>query len=202
MPIGQRHDLAQHGVADRAVGEPVDGSNHRHLRRIPGDSAPVAGGQLGESLLQRLHELGSKSELDRSGADQRPVGELAGDEQRLVSAIRASADSGHHEPLVSAELVLDPRGASPARRVARVEALGDDALQTEVGDVRDERLRLVADDARRGAPGRSVKRELVEQGPALAVGQSPGRAAVEMEDVEDLEQRRRGIGAGAGQTAA
>ena len=117
---------------------------------------------------------------------------MAGDEQRLGSAIRASADSRHHEPLVSAELVLDPGGASPARRVARVEPLGDDALQTELGDFRDERLRPLADDARGRAPGLAVESQLVEEGAALPVGQSPGRAAVEMEDVEDLEQSRRG----------
>ena len=37
-----------------------------------------------------------------------------------------------------------------------------------------------------------VERELLEQRPALAVGQSAGRAAVEVEDVEDLEQRQDG----------
>ena len=141
VPSVTGHDLAQHGVSDGAVGEPVDGCNHRHLRRIPGDSAPATCRQLGEPAIELLHQIGPEPELDRPRPDQRAVVELAGDEQRLRPAVRAAADAGDHEPLVSAELVLDPRGASPARRVARVEALGDDALQTELGDFRDECLR-------------------------------------------------------------
>lgn len=44
--------------------------------------------------------------------------------------------------------------------------------------------------------------DLVEKSAALSVGKSAGRAAVEMDDVKDLEQRRSGTRPGASQTAA
>ena len=47
-----------------------------------------------------------------------------------------------------------------------------------------------------------VERELLEQRPALAVGQSPGRAAVEVEDVEDLEHDRMAVDATSGEAVA
>ena len=45
-------------------------------------------------------------------------------------------------------------------------------------------------DARRCPPGGAVERQLLEQRAALVVAQSPGRPAVEVEEVEDLENRR------------
>ena len=119
----------------------------------------------------------------------------------MVPSDRA-ADSGDGEPLEAAELVLDPGRAPAAGRVAGVEAFGDDALQAEVGDFGDERVRPLESQARGRAPGRPVELELLEQRSALPVGKASGRAAVEMEDVKGLEQSRRRVGTGAGEASA
>jgi hypothetical protein len=86
--------------------------------------------------------------------------------------------------------VLEPGGHPAAGQVSRVKAFGDDSLHAELGDARDEVLGPVDHDARGRAPGGSVERELLEQGSALPLSRRPGRAPVEVKQVEHLEHRR------------
>lgn len=72
----------------------------------------------------------------------------------------------------------------------RIAAPSDHTLELDLGDARDEVLRPIHDHARRRLPRGTVECKLVEQSPAHCVRERPGRGAVHMKDVEDLEHRQ------------
>src|SRR5947208_2561233 len=85
-------------------------------------------------------------------------------------------------------LALD-RDPAAARRVRRRERLGDYPRQLLLVCSR-EQCRAVADVCTRDTPRRSVQAELLEQRAALAPRARDQRAAVEIEQVRDLEDAR------------
>ena len=150
----------------------------------------AGGGQLGEAALEALDEPAVKPELARSGAGEQAVRVTARDEDRLDVALSSPAKAGHRELLLAAELVLHPRAVAAPGDVGRVKALGDDALEAELGDACDEVLGPVDHHARWRAPGGSVERQLLEQRAALRIRERPRRAVAAVKQVEDLEHRR------------
>lgn len=67
-------DVAQHRVADGAVGRAMKRGEHRHRGRIPRDRAAPADRQLSEAVFKFVHELAVKPELDRTRAVNEPSG--------------------------------------------------------------------------------------------------------------------------------
>ena len=186
---GAVEHLAQHGVPHRCVRQAVERGNHRQLGRIPGNGSPSTRRQLGELELEAFDELALKAQLDRAGAGERSVVMAARDEDRVHRARPRPPNAGHCEPLLAAELELDPSRRPATRQVSRVTALGDNPLESELGDAGDECLGALRDKACRCAPRRPVEGQLLEQGSALGVRESPDRAPIEVQHVEDLEHR-------------
>jgi hypothetical protein len=98
--------------------------------------------------------------------------------------------------------VLQPRRAASAWDVGRAEALGDDSLEAQLFDPRDEIVGPLDHHARRRAPGGAVERELLEQCPAIRIGEGPRRLAVKVKKIEDLQHRRPSITGRAGEAVA
>ena len=67
--------------------------DHRHLGGIPGH-APTPLRELSKALFELADRLASQSELNRAGAEQRPVAQPPNDEYRLRNPITRSADAG------------------------------------------------------------------------------------------------------------
>ena len=104
---------------------------------------------------------------------------------------RASAlpPSRNHQTLAPPELVLDPCPASTPLRVDRVQPLGHDPLEALLGDRGHDAIR-VADEITRSPAHRPIKPQLSKQLATAGVGETPHRAAVQVQDVERHERRR------------
>ena len=93
--------------------------NHGHLGRIPRDHTAPTRRQFREADLKALDELAAEAELDGAGTGERAVGLVARDEDRVDVSVSVSANPGDSEPLLTAELSLDPRRASAPGEVGR-----------------------------------------------------------------------------------
>jgi hypothetical protein len=105
-------------------------------------------------------------------------------------SVSVSADPGDGEPLLTAELSLDPRRAPAPGEVGRTEALGDDALEPEFLDPGDEVLAAFDHHTLGRSPGGAVEGEFLEQRSPLRVWEDASRVAVEVKEIERLEHRR------------
>ena len=160
-------------------------------------------GRIASCCSRSVDKLGPKAQLDRAGASDGAVGVAACDEDRLDRAGPSPADADHGEPLLAAELVLDPRRASGGLgRYRESRRLATTPSRPSSATTGDEILGAVEHEAGGRSPGGTVERQLLEQRAALRVGEGAGRAAVEVEDVEDLEHRRMAARGRAGESAA
>ncbi len=161
----------------------------------------------GHGVRQRVHERGGRA-LERreqppqrvqlafgeAGADRADVGEAArlGDahQQRPDPAGPATGTgppAADHYLLITEVLDLEPVRRAAAGFVGRVEALGHDPLHALLAA----RLphvgarRFGAEERRHGLELIAVQLELLEQGPAVAVGQGDRRPTLQPQHIED-----------------
>src|SRR4051812_38399895 len=105
--------------------------------------------------------LGTQPERGLAGVADAAVRVLASEDERLGTAAVARSTPEHDDPLLTAVLVLDPRGAAPPAEIRRVETLEDDALEAMRPRHRHELGRLI-DEVRRNDPAAPLEVELVQ----------------------------------------
>lgn len=137
---------------------------------------------------QQRAALGGEPVTGLSGVAERAVGRQAREKHRVRFAVGRGPPTGDDQRLAARVFVLEPRAAALPGQVARVQALGDDALKLHIaGGGREVGASCVVARDRADARVRGGGEQLLELGAPLAVGPRAEVAAVEREKVEGDE---------------
>ena len=138
---------------------------------------------------RRARSVVLQPEAHPAGVAQLAAVAAARDQELIRLPAVARPPGGDRQSLAVAVLVLAPGLASTAGLVGRVQALGHHPLQVAIAGDCDQVL--VDREGARRPPRRPLERQRLQQRPPLPVGQSPGGAAGEVQNVEDDQRRRR-----------